>query len=148
MSNKASPQSDEEILRAFTDLFDQVMPETPEDFDTALLEAGLDPDEIAAEVRQVVRQGLANSPHNWRNFQQKLEEAKAEVETAEMALSDTATMSYIIEAIQMLLSLPRMQSVGAHYRGEKLEKRSKEELRALFGELKYLADQDSDQTNE
>jgi hypothetical protein len=141
VGNRVPPQNDDEILEAFADLLDHVRPETPEEVRAILLEAGLDPDEIVAEGRQLIQDGLANSPYNWRNAQKKLAQARADLESS--ALNLPLSREEIIAALRELLTHPRVQSVGAHFRSQNLSDMPDEEIASLYQELRYLVDQDS-----
>jgi len=138
MSDRRPPQSDDEILEAFAELFDSVPPDTPEEIQAALLEAGIDPDQVANEVKQLVEDGLASSPYNWRNAQPALDQARLELEASQ--IETPGERSDIVEAIQQLLSQSRDQSLAAHFRNENFSQMSKEELASLYQELKYLSE--------
>ena len=51
-------KTSEDLVRAFADLFDEVEPETPEEVDVALREAGYDPDQVAARMKAVAQEAL------------------------------------------------------------------------------------------
>jgi len=55
-------KTSEDLVRAFADLFDEVEPETPEEVDAALREAGYDPDQVAARMKAVAQEALKWPP--------------------------------------------------------------------------------------
>jgi len=59
-------ETGEDLVRAFADLFDEIEPETPEEIDAVLREAGYDPDEVGARMEAVAERALVDSPLNWR----------------------------------------------------------------------------------
>lgn len=59
MLSRTPPTSDEELVRIFDHLFEQTEPETAEEVDAVLREAGYDPDELAARIDQVAQAALA-----------------------------------------------------------------------------------------
>lgn len=50
-----------EFLRAIANLFDEIEPETPEEIDEVLREAGYDPDEIGKRMKAVAEKTLAET---------------------------------------------------------------------------------------
>ena len=64
MNKRRSPATEEELVHAFADLFDEVGLDTPEEIDAALREGGHDPDTIAARMKSVAERALARSPLN------------------------------------------------------------------------------------
>lgn len=59
MSFRTPPRTDEELVRVFDHLFDQTEPQTPEEVDAVLREAGYDPDELATRMDEVAQAALA-----------------------------------------------------------------------------------------
>jgi len=51
-------ETSEDLVRAFADLFDEIEPETPEEIDAVLREAGYDPDEVGARMKAVAERAL------------------------------------------------------------------------------------------
>lgn len=63
MSKRWPLKTDKELAKVLDKLFDEeFLPATPEEIDSFLCEAGYDPDEVAAHMREFVEQALANSP--------------------------------------------------------------------------------------
>lgn len=52
--------SDKQLVRATADLFDELVPETPEEIDAALREAGYDPDEVGARMKAVAERAIVD----------------------------------------------------------------------------------------
>ena len=67
MDKRHPPATEEELVHANADLFNEVEPETPEEIDAVLREGGHDPDSIAARMKSIAERALARSPLNWRN---------------------------------------------------------------------------------
>ena len=67
MDKRHPPATEEELVHANADLFNEVEPETPEEIDAVLREGGHDPDSIAARMKSIAECALARSPLNWRN---------------------------------------------------------------------------------
>jgi hypothetical protein len=61
MNTRRPPASEAELVHACADLFDEVGPDTPEDIDAALRDAGHDPDTIAARMASAAARALARS---------------------------------------------------------------------------------------
>lgn len=140
MKNRRPIETSEDLVRAFADLFDEIAPETPEDIDAELREAGYDPDEVAARMRAAAERAIAESPLNWRTrAQQELAEARARVEDFGSALP--SSRENIVQAIKRLLAQlgPRTEQAYAHFRN--FESLSDEDLASLLTEIEYLARQ-------
>jgi hypothetical protein len=80
MNKRRPPATEEELVHAFADLFDEVEPETPEEVDAVLREVGHDPDTIAARMKSIAERALARSPLN--RAQQELEAERSKLESA------------------------------------------------------------------
>ena len=67
MSERRLPTTEDELMRAFTDLFNGVEPETPEEIHTTLRDAGYDPESVAARMQAIAARAIEHSSFNWRN---------------------------------------------------------------------------------
>src|SRR2546428_2956461 len=102
MSERRPPTTEEELIRAFTDIFNAVEPETPEEIQTTLRDAGYDPDNVAARMQAIAARAIKNSPLNWRNRAQvELESEKARLET--IPSSQPGNRADIVNSIKQLL---------------------------------------------
>jgi hypothetical protein len=141
MSDRRSPETYEELFRAFTDLFNETEPEDPEEVNALLREAGYDPDEVAARMQAIAEQALASSPLNWRNrARQQLSEAAAQFEN--FVPTPRGSRSEIMAAIKQIIAQlggPQSQPVAAHFRN--FEEASDEDLASLLSDLEYLVGQ-------
>lgn len=76
MDKRKAPTTNKELLDALSELFQETEPETPEEVNVLLREAGYDPEQIAAKIKAAAERGLSESPLNWRNKTQELEADK------------------------------------------------------------------------
>ena len=144
MKKRKSIETGDDLVRAFADLFDEVEPETSEEIDTVLREAGYDPDEVAVQIRSAAEQALASSPLNWRiRAQEELENERARFER--IAMTSLDDREDIISAIQRLLAQlgNRARPACTHFRN--FESATYEDLASLLSELEYLASQQGEQ---
>jgi hypothetical protein len=144
MDKRKGPEDYEDLVNALADLFDEVGPETPEEVDMILVEAGYDPDEVAEHMNAIARQAMLNSPLSWRKRAQKeLQEERARLEG--LGGPPVKGRLEIVAAIQELIR--RMggehhELVRAHFRN--LEQATDDDLASLLRELEYLADRQQD----
>ncbi len=144
MKKRRPIETGEDLVHAFADLFDEVEPETPEEIDAALREAGYDPDNVGARMKAVAERALADSPLNWRNrAQQELEDERTRI--ARVAPTPLRSRADIISAIEQLLAQFGDQ-MGYAYRN--LESETDEDLGNLLADLEYLAFQQRRQSEE
>ncbi len=135
MDKRRPVETSEDLVRAFADLFDEIEPETPDEIDAVIREAGFDPDEMEARIRAATEQALARSPLNWRNrTSQELESERDRVARA-VRPGDRAGL---IEAIK---ALTRQVSGQIAYAYRNLESMTDEDLAGLLSNLEYLASQ-------
>lgn len=137
MNKRQPPATEEELVHAFADLFNEVEPETPEEIDAVLREGGHDPDTIAARMKSIAERALARSPLNWRN------RAQREVE-AERSKLDKVTpivrrgRGEMITAIQQLLSRLQAHQLAPAHAYRNFDQATDEDLASLLAELEYL----------
>ena len=137
MNKRRPPATEEELVHAFADLFDEVGPETPEEIDAALREEGHDPDTIAARMKSVAERALARSPLNWRNrAQQELEAERSKLDKVTPILRHGR--GEIIAAIQQLLSRLQAHQLAPAHAYRNFDQATDEDLSSLLAELEYL----------
>lgn len=136
--NKRTPiQTSEDLIHAFSELFDELEPETPEEVVSVLRDAGHDPDEVGARMKAVAEQALTESPLNWRRrAQRELETERNRI--ARLAVPASRSRVEIIAAIRQLVAQSGAQMAFAH---RNLESETDEDLSSLLVELEYLASQ-------
>src|SRR5712691_2596205 len=147
MSERRPPATEDELIRAFTDLFDAVEPETPEEIQTTLRDTGYDPDSVAARMQAIVARAIENSPLNWRNrAQEELESEKARLET--MASPQPHNRADIINSIKQLLTglLHPQFELATHFRN--FDRATDEDLVSLLADFEYLVAQQHEQSEE
>jgi len=139
MSKRRPPDTYEDLVRAFADLFDETEPQTPEDVDTFLREAGYDPDQVGARIQTLAEHALANSPLNWRNRAlQELAQARAQLD--DFVATTPRSRSEIIAALRQIiaqLGAEKCKLPAASFRN--LERATDEDLASLLVELEYLS---------
>ena len=64
----------EELIQAVADLFNEVEPETPEEIEAVLREAGYDPDAIREQMKTIAERALSKQPQKWSEKIQTLPE--------------------------------------------------------------------------
>ena len=141
MDKRKEPEDYEDLVNALADLFDEVDPETPEEVDTILVEAGYDPNEIAAHMNATARQAMLESPLSWRNRALKGiqgEQARLEGLDNPLAKGRIEIVAAIHDLIRRM-GVEQYKLVGARFRN--LEKSTEEDLASLLRDLEYLVDQ-------
>lgn len=140
MENRKPPTTDAELMRAINKLFDEIEPESPEEIDAILQEAGYDPQQVAARMKAVADSVLATSPLDWRNrAPQRIQQERARLDS--FVSSTPQSRADMVAAIQKLAAgLGSNRSLaGAYHRN--FEEASDEDLASLLAELEYLAAQ-------
>ena len=141
MNDRKAPETEQELLERVGELFDEIDPETPEELDAALQEAGFDPDAIGARMEALAREALQQSPLNWRNQAHKEMEAERQrLAAAQRVSPGPANREAIKSSIQALVGRlgPAAGQLGtAHHRN--LEDASDDDLLSLLADLEYLA---------
>lgn len=136
MSGRRTIKTSKDLLQVLADLFDEIGPETPEEIDATLREAGYDPDQVGARMAAAAERAIAQSPLNWRN------RARQEREAAERKLSGFDSRAPqrrndLLAEIRRLGDLlgPR-QAVAVQYRN--LDDIPDGDLESLLADLQYL----------
>lgn len=136
--NHLVPQTDDEILNAFADLFSEMVPEDPEEINALLVEAGLDPKQIEEETNSVIKEARSTTPLDWRNRQQEMENAISRHEQA----GNDLPLDYqsLLDIWQQLMSQAPARRIyaQARYRNQRPEDLSSEELRSLIQDIRFV----------
>ena len=147
MNERRPPTTEDELIHSFADLFDAVEPETPEEIQTTLKDAGYDPDGVAARMQAIAARAIENSPFNWRKrAQRELETEKTRLETR--TSSTPRNRAGIVDAIKQLLAgLSGQQfELAAHFRN--FDQATDEDLSSLLADLEYLVSQQREPSEE
>jgi len=142
MPNRKPPATDKDLIHAITDSFNEVEPDSPEEINAILREAGYDPDQVARQMKAVAERALRESPFNWRERAQEMEDAKSRLIAFAPALP--TNRAEIINAIKELvakLGSGKSELAMAQYRN--LESASDEDLASLLRQMRYLAAQEN-----
>jgi hypothetical protein len=144
---KKPPETYRAFVDRLADLFDQIPPETVEEAEQELRDAGFDPEAVGQRMKILAEQTLARSRLNWRinaaeergrvvdkltHFVARVPEARSELETA---------IRQILERSPQFGNLP---AVTAHFRN--FAEATDEDLKSLLFELEFLhmqAEEDS-----
>jgi hypothetical protein len=137
MNKQQPPATEEELVHAYADLFNEVEPETPEEIDAVLREGGHDPDSIAARMKSTAERALARSPLNWRNrAQQELEAEKRKLDSVTPIMR--RHRGEMITAIQQLLSRLHAHQLAPAHAYRNFDQATDDDLASLLAELEYL----------
>ncbi len=142
MKEKKAPGTEEELLARLERLFDQLEPDTADEVDIILREAGLDPEEVGARMKAAAERQFAASPLNWRN-KARQEVAEAEARLAKFSSTPTAGQADLRERIERLLrglSATHRSVAAAYHRN--LEEATESDLQSLLSELEYLTSEE------
>ena len=140
MTERRPPATEDELVRAFADLFNEMAPETPEEIQAALRAAGYAPERVAARMQAVADRAIANSPFNWRHrARQEMAEESARRAAIEPALP--RSRGDLLHAIRQFLTQIQGSPVelAAHFRN--FDRATDEDLVSLLADLEYLAAQ-------
>lgn len=138
MDRRSDSKSEEDVLRAFADLFDETLEEDPDDIDNALRQFGYDPAAIGKAMKAAAEQALQKSPLDWRNrAREDIERERAQIDsfTAPLAAGREKLLTWISDLLEQVKQQHGQQAV-AHFRN--LEEVTDEDLADLAAELQYL----------
>ena len=140
MGETRPPETSKDLVEAFASLFDEVEPETPEEIDAVLREAGHDPREVATRMKAIAEKAIADSPLNWR------ERAKKDLPVAlarlrQLSSTVTRERSEIVKAIQELIAQLGAEGQPAYAHFRNLDTVSDEDLASLLADIEYLSSQ-------
>ena len=143
MTERKPIRSEEELAEAFDQLFSEIPPpQTEEEINEYIIEAGYDPDEFGEQIKNIASEALKNSPLNWRNqiAQSEIEEARSQLEKInELANKDRKDIFSIIEKVMAQIKEANPQLAPVHYRNR--SELSEEDLVSLLQELLFIANQ-------
>jgi hypothetical protein len=142
MAETRPPETSKDLVEAFASLFNEVEPETPEEIDAVLRDAGHDLHEVAARMKAIAEKAIADSPLNWRERAKK-DLPVALVRLKQFSLTATHDRTTIAGAIHELIAQlgAEVQPAFAHFRN--LDSVSDEDLASLLADLEYLSSQQS-----
>ncbi len=143
-------QTEQNLVRAFAELFEQVEPTTPEEIDETLRSAGYDPEETERQFAALARQALEQSSLNWRNRAKALETEQARLRQRDLnAITGDSRETLIGKIKQLLMSSgPQLHLASVHFRN--FDEASDEDLASFLAELEYLVSEEekTDSTEE
>lgn len=142
MNKKKPIQTEEELVEAFDQLFDETPPpQTPEEVNDYIREAGIDPDEFGAKTRMFSEKALHESPLNWRNRgQEEIEQARTALERIEwFAGKSRSELQSIIDTVMGHIAAINPSLNPVHYRNR--HELTDEDLASLLQELMFIAGQ-------
>jgi hypothetical protein len=113
------------------------VPDDPEEIDTLLREAELDPVQIEAKVTALIAEARAKTPLDWRNRRQEMDAVGAR---HQLAIADLPSdRQGLLDLFRRFTSQSSVKMVYAHYRGRKLKDLSDEELRSLIQDIRFVS---------
>jgi hypothetical protein len=134
MTDKKRIETDEDLVNAVDMLFDDVIEEDPEAVDEILREAGLDPRLVAKQMAEFARKVSAESPLDWRNKRDQLEQKKGELSASTQ--THRLNRKDMEARLQEILSKQPQDDLVLAYRN--LDKVSDEDLESLLRQAEYL----------
>jgi hypothetical protein len=134
--NKVIPASEIDLLNAVADLFDEVDRESSDDPDTILREAGINPELLVSKILPVIQKELRNSPHNWRNKAEELQQAKKSL--ADSRRGSTMSRQNLISKIRQYIEADGELTHQYTLAFRNLESLSDKDLSDLASELEFL----------
>lgn len=141
MTERKPIRSEEELAEAFDQLFDEIpSPQTQEEIDEYIREAGIDPDEFGARIKKLTIKALAESPINWRiRSKAEIEEARAQLDSIGAIANKERNnlLSIIDKALEQIL-VTNPQLISLHHRNR--TELSDEDLLSLLQELMFIAE--------
>ena len=147
MTEQSPPATEDELVRVFADLFNELAPETPEELQATLRAAGYTPERMAARMQAVADRAIATSPFNWRH-RARQEIAEENARRAALEPAQPRSRGDLLNAIRQLLTQIQGSSVelAAHFRN--FDRATDEDLVSLLADLEYLAAQQRQQGDE
>ena len=140
MTNSPPPRRYNDLIRALLGLFNAVEPETPDEVEGVLREAGYDPDDVASRMAAAASQSLAEASSLLRSrTRRQIDDAKSRRATMQPPRRTRAEMLAAVDKMMTRLGGQNALSVRAHYRN--LETARDEDLASLLTDLEYLSDQ-------
>lgn len=148
MPNNNIPQTEEDLVRAFADALDELIPEDPEEIEELLQEMGLNRADIRLKTNALIQELAASTPLDWRNRDQDIEKAKAE--RRRIGSNLPKDRSSLLGILQQLRGQSRAQAIlaGVNFRSKSPEEMSDAELQTFVQDLLYALDSTSEDINE
>jgi hypothetical protein len=134
-------RSEEELAEAFDQLFDEIpSPQTREEFNAYIREAGIDPDGFGAQIREITSKALRESPLNWRNHaENEIEKARARLEKYEKFTNrGRGDLLSLIDKVMEKIENNYPSLAPVHYRNR--SELSNDDLVSLLQELMFIAE--------
>ncbi len=137
MDNKNPNRTDSDILKDFESLFGDIPePETPEEIETYLVDAGYDIDALKAEGLRLANELIEG---NWRFV------LPDEIEAATLSINNTPIRTgwkrdRLISAIQHIIDVLHQQRRQTGFAFRNLEELTDSDLASMLQELEYQAD--------
>jgi hypothetical protein len=132
------PQTNAELIRALSEAFDSVPPESLEEASEELSSIGVDPEQVARRLGEYARETLKRSPLNWRV---RAEEQRTQALARLRALAPTQKPRHELEsAIREILvhgnaeARTAAQAFFHKYQG----RASDSDLASLLAQLEFL----------
>jgi hypothetical protein len=142
MTERKPIRSEEELVRAFDQLFDEIpAPKTRDEIDDYIRDAGINPDEFGAHIREITGYALKVSPLNWRNRSQgEINRARATLnKIIQLAGQNREELLSKIDKVMDKIAAvnPSLSTIQYRNRAEL----SAEDLTSLLEELLFVAEQ-------
>lgn len=145
MTEKEPIRSEVELAEAFDQLFNEIpSPQTQEEIDKYISDAGIDPDSFSLKIKKMVADAIEKSSLNWRNEanQTKIEKARTQLESIrDISEFDHSKLVSIVENAFARIKMANPQFSSIHYRNH--SELSDEDLKSLLQELIYIADNEN-----
>jgi hypothetical protein len=140
MPEKKIPRDNDELMDAITDLFNSVAPETPEEVDAFLIEAGYPPDELGEKFKILAEQALEQSPYNWRNIARAMME-KDKNRYSKLESNIPQGRDNLLDAIKkMISSFPEDTQNQLRLAFRNYEEQTENDLASVYMDLMFLRD--------
>jgi hypothetical protein len=142
MAKRKPIETEEELAEAFDQLFNEIpSPQTREEIDEYIYEAGIDPEEFGAAVAKIAATALKESPLNWRNrAQEEIVRARANLEKFDkIKTGDRSNLLSTIDKFMEKIKSTNPKLAPVHYRNR--DELSDEDLASLIKEIMFIAEQ-------
>lgn len=147
MTERRPIRSEEELAGAFDQLFDEIpAPQTREEIDDYIREAGINPDEFGARIKEIARSALEASPLNWKNRGQEIKRERDTLDKFfQVAGQSREDLLSKIDKIMNKIAATNPRLVPIHYRNR--TELSEDDLGSLLEELLFVAKQSNIDTD-
>ncbi len=139
MNSRKPPATEVELMHTLIELFNEVEPESEEEVDEVIREAGFDPKDVGTRIKKAANLALANSPLNWRNRGQEIAKERSRLAAAKP--ERPASRAGLLAAIQEKLTQfgGNQPALMTAYRN--LDEATETDLASLLDQLDYLIGQ-------